>query len=103
MAITKLRKFRNLYHELGILEERIMFGYPTERDRRRNAVRHGAYKKFPKKLLAREATRNAKRNARRKKFLRRLKWSLTDFRSNSSATKNRRASPPFCFAFLCLV
>ena len=30
-------------------------------------ARHGAYKKFPKKLLAREATRNAKRNARRKK------------------------------------
>ena len=37
MAITKFRKYRNLYHELGILEERIMFGYPTERDRRRNA------------------------------------------------------------------
>ena len=30
-------------------------------------ARHGAYKKFSKKLLAREATRNAKRNARRKK------------------------------------
>lgn len=41
MAITKLRKYRNLYHELGILEERIMFGYPTERDRRRNACPRG--------------------------------------------------------------
>ena len=28
MAITKLRKCRNLYHELGILEERLMFGCP---------------------------------------------------------------------------
>lgn len=39
MTITKLRKCRNLYHELGILEERIMLGCPTERDRRGNPQR----------------------------------------------------------------
>ena len=31
MAITKLRKCRNLYHELDILEERLMFGCSTVR------------------------------------------------------------------------
>ena len=36
MAITKLRKCRNLYHELDILEERLMFGCPTEHDHRRD-------------------------------------------------------------------
>ena len=46
MAITKLRKCRNLYHELGILEERIMFGYPTECDRRRNACRKKVFSAF---------------------------------------------------------
>ena len=62
MAITKLRKCRNLYHELGILEERIMFGYPTERGRRRNACPPRCVQEVSQKT-----TRNAKRNARRKK------------------------------------
>ena len=79
MAITKLRKCRNLYHELGILEERIMFGYPTERNRRRNAFPPRRLQEVFQKLLAREATRNAKRNARRKKVFAAFEVELDEF------------------------
>lgn len=73
MTLHQIRKFRNINHEIDILEDKARRCGKNEHDENRmdalaaTLARHGAYKKFPQRLLDRDAVRRAKRYARRKK------------------------------------
>lgn len=74
MTLGQKRKYRNIDNELCKLEVLDREGYPltAQQVNRMYALaatlaRHGAYKKFPQRLLDRDAVRRAKRYARRKK------------------------------------